>query len=149
MSAPENHPPARGAGAAPEHVFYDGDCGICHWFVSFVARRDGSGTAFRFAPLGGETFTAGLTPERREALPDSVAVLTADGSLLLRSRAAVHILRRLGGVWRALGALLGLVPRSAADFGYDCFAAVRRRLTRQPEGACPRLPPELARRFDP
>ena len=123
MSAPENHPPARGAGAAPEHVFYDGDCGICHWFVSFVARR--------------------------EALPDSVAVLTADGSLLLRSRAAVHILRRLGGVWRALGALLGLVPRSAADFGYDCFAAVRRRLTRQPEGACPRLPPELARRFDP
>ncbi len=135
--------------ARAERIFYDGDCGVCHWAVRVVARHDREGAAFRFAPLGGETFAAELPAPQRENLPDSIAVHTADGVLLLRSQGLVHILRRLGPLWRVLGAVLALVPRPLRDFGYDRFAAVRHRLVRRPEGACPLLPPELGRRFDP
>ena len=140
MSAPET---------PIERIFYDGQCGVCHWAVGFVARRDGAGAAFRFAPLRGETFDAEVPEARRDAIPDSLVVLTRDGELLLRSQGLVHVLRRLGGPWPWLGTLLALVPRALRDFGYDRFAAVRHRLARRPEGACPLVPPELGRRFDP
>ncbi len=132
-----------------ERIFYDGDCGVCHWAVGFVARRDPKGEAFRFAPLDGESFAAEVPEEERDAIPDSLVVLTRDGELLLRSRGMVHILRRLKRPWPWLGTLLALVPRVLGDFGYDRFAAVRHRLVRRPEGVCPLVPPELARRFDP
>lgn len=131
-----------------ERIFYDGDCGVCHWSVGFVARRDRTGQAFRFAPLGGETFRA-VAPERRSNLPDSLIVLTRDGSLLLRSSGLVHILRQLGWGWRTLGTLLWLVPRPLRDLAYDAFAALRYRLMRPPKGVCPMMPPELGQRFDP
>lgn len=132
-----------------ELIFYDGDCGVCHWAVGFVARHDATGRAFRFAPLGGETFEDSLPAADREDLPDSIVVLTAEGSVLVRSRGLLHILKRLGPFWRAVGALLWLVPRPLRDLGYDAFAAIRHRLARRPEGSCPVVPPELGRRFDP
>ncbi len=136
--------------AAPtERIFYDGDCGVCHWSVRFVARRDPGGQAFRFAPLGGETFDRRVPSEVRRDLPDTIVVQTAGGEVLLRSRAVVHILRRLGRPWPALGRLLALVPRPIRDLGYDLFARVRRYLAARPDGVCPLLPPELAARFDP
>lgn len=132
-----------------ERIFYDGDCGVCHWSVGFVARRDRTGRAFRFAPLGGETFVDAVAPERRLSLPDSMIVQARDGSLLMRSSGLVHILGRLGWGWRVLGALLWVVPRPLRDLAYDAFAALRYRLARPPEGVCPLMPAELGRRFDP
>ena len=132
-----------------EHIFYDGECGVCHWAVAFVARRDTGGEIFRFAPLGGETFISTVPEDQQHKLPDSMIVRTRQGELLLRSVGVVHILRRLGGFWGFLGSLLWLVPRPLRDLGYDGFAAIRARLTRQPEGVCPMVPPEIGRRFDP
>ncbi len=132
-----------------ERIFYDGDCGVCHWAVRFVARHDPSGQAFRFAPLGGEVFQSTVPVEVREGFPDSMAVQTAAGDILLRSQAAVHILRRLGPGWKLLGLLLAIVPRPLRDFFYDRFAAIRHRLAARPEGTCPLLPAELRGRFDP
>ena len=132
-----------------ERIFYDGDCGVCHWSVAFVARHDRTGRAFRFAPLGGETFEAELAAPEREGLPDSIVVRTAGGAVLVRSRGLLHILKRLGRFWRAVGAVLWLVPRPLRDLGYDGFAAIRHRLVRRPDGSCPLMPPELGRRFDP
>ncbi len=138
------------ATASPrEHIFYDGDCGVCHWAVAFVARHDRTGNAFRFAPLGGETFSSSIPPAAGAGLPDSLVVRTGDGSLKLRSDGVVHILRRLGPCWRLLGALLAVVPRPLRDYLYDRFAERRHRLAKRPDGACPILPPELRRRFDP
>lgn len=132
-----------------ERIFYDGECGVCHWAVGFVARHDRTAGAFRFAPLGGETFDDVVGAERRSRLPDSMVVLTADGDLLLRSQGLIHILSRLGPLWRALGMLLRAVPRPLRDWAYDAFAAARYRLAARPEGTCPLMPPELGRRFDP
>ncbi len=132
-----------------EHIFYDGDCGVCHWSVGFVAQRDRTGEAFRFAPLGGEVFSELVAPEAARDLPDSLVVRATGGALLVRSDGMVHILRRLGVFWRILGALLALVPRPIRDWFYDRFAERRHRLAKRPDGTCPMMPPELRQRFDP
>ncbi len=138
-----------GAGSDCERIYYDGDCGVCHWAVTFVARHDQEGRSFRFAPLAGETMRATVDEARRQALPDSLVVQSSDGELLLRSSGLVHILRRLGGRWALLGSLIWCVPRPLRDWAYDLFAAIRHRLVSRPEGACPVVKPELGRRFDP
>jgi predicted DCC family thiol-disulfide oxidoreductase YuxK len=140
--------------AGPEHLFYDGTCGLCHRFVRFVLAETelGEGEAgaeIRFAPLQGRTFESIVGAGARATLPDSVVVRTADGGVLVRSQASRHVLARLGGLWRALSALLAVVPRGVADAVYDGIARVRHRLFRRPSEACPLLPPRLARRFDP
>ncbi|HEX6885583.1 MAG TPA: DCC1-like thiol-disulfide oxidoreductase family protein [Planctomycetota bacterium] len=132
-----------------EHLFYDGDCGLCHRWVLFALRREGGRELFRYAPLQGPTFARLVPEEERRRLPDSIVVRTAQGALLVRSAAALHVLARLGGGWAALARVARLVPRALRDFVYDRVAAVRKRLFARPEGACPLVPPELARRFDP
>jgi len=117
--------------------------------VRFVLAEDTAGTAFRFAPLQGETFLARVAAGRRAGLPDSVVVLTRDGALLVRSEAFLHILRRLGGVWRVLGATLGVIPRGLRDFVYDFVARIRYRVFGKRDDLCPIVPAELRARFDP
>lgn len=138
-----------GMPAAPERIYYDGECGMCHRLVVFTLRREGKRELFRFAPLQGPTFAADVPSRDRATLPDSFAVRTSDGRLLVRSEATLHVLRRLGGAWRALAGVLGVLPRAVRDLGYDLVARVRGRLFARPSTACPLLPAELARRFDP
>jgi predicted DCC family thiol-disulfide oxidoreductase YuxK len=132
-----------------EMLFYDGHCALCHGAVKFVVRHDRSGTLFRFAPLGGETFIAKVPAAERATLPDSIVVLTNGGRSLLRSDAFLHILQRLGGGYAALAAVLGVVPRAVRDVAYDFVARVRYRIFGRREEVCPLLPPELRNRFDP
>ena len=122
---------------------------MCHRAVKFVLRHDPGGRAFRFAPLQGETFLARVEAGRRVGLPDSVVVLTRDGELLLRSAAFLHILRRLGGEWGVLAAVLSLVPRGLLDMVYDFIARIRYRVFGRRDDLCPIVPAELRARFDP
>lgn len=117
--------------------------------MKFVLKYDRSGRAFRFAPLQGETFAARVAAERRVGLPDSVVVLTGDGSLLVRSAAFLHVLRRLGGGWAVLASVLGVIPRVLWDFVYDLVARVRYRVFGRQGDVCPIVPVELRARFDP
>ena len=132
----------------PEVIFYDGNCGLCHRWVKFVLKRDSDGAAFRFAPLGGERFSQIVPESQRAGLPDSIIVMTADGRLLIRSAAVLHILARLGGLWRLTAVLCRIVPAVLRDWLYDRIAQVRHRMFRRPVEACPVLPPELRKRFD-
>lgn len=123
---------------------------MCHGAVKFVAGRDRRGeAAFRFAPLGGQTFESSFPDITSANLPDSMIVETRDGRMLLQSSGVVYILRQLGGPWPLLGRLLGLVPRVLRDAGYDLVARIRHRIVKKPDGVCPILPPELRGRFDP
>lgn len=137
------------AGRSPVRIFYDGGCGLCHHTVSFLVARDQDGSRFRFAPLGGETFEREVPAAARAALPDSLVLQRTDGTLLLRSDAALHAMRRLGGGWAALAAIFGWVPRFLRDRAYDLVARWRTRIFARPDGTCPILPPELRRRFEP
>lgn len=135
--------------ASPDLLFYDGGCGLCHHSVKFVLARDLEGTRFRFAPLQGSTFQERYDEARRRELPDSVIIRTQDGRTLVRSQAAIHIGKRLGGIWGALAWVGSFLPSWLLDWGYDRIAQVRGRLFARPKDACPMLPPELRQRFLP
>jgi predicted DCC family thiol-disulfide oxidoreductase YuxK len=141
---------ARGESTAPqiERIFYDGHCGLCHRGVRFVIARDPEGLRFRFAPLQGTTFGKLLPAAQRASLPDSMAVLTGDGRLLIRSDAFIYILRRLGGFWRVLGGTSAVIPRGIRDGAYNIIARVRYKIFGRRAEVCPVTPPELRARFD-
>ena len=132
-----------------EHIFYDGFCGLCHRAVRLVLAEDPSGTSFRMAALQSDTFERAVPAEKRAALPDTVIVQRQDGMLLLKSAALLYILVRLGGYWRALGTLLGLLPIALLDVAYDFIARIRHKIFAKPKEACPIVPPHLRQRFDP
>lgn len=134
--------------ARADQVFYDGACGLCHRATRFILSEDPAGTAFRFAPLQGDTFASALSAEQRAKLPDSVIVKTETGELLTRSAAAFYILHRLGGAWRIIAVLSAIVPSSLRDVAYDFVAGVRYQLFARPKEACPLLPRDLRARFD-
>lgn len=135
------------APATPEDVFYDGHCGLCHHTVRFTVNRDRQGTLFRYAPLQGEHIKRTLIADQRENLPDSIVVFTESHDLLVRSDAVLHLLDRIGGVWRVLSWIGRTVPRPLRDAAYDGIARIRRRLFAPPPDACPVMPPELRERF--
>lgn len=131
-----------------DRIFFDSYCGLCDSAVRFVLSEDRAGIAFRFAPLDGEAIQSLIALERFASLPDSVIVLTAGGELLVRSSAALYILRRLGGIWRLAAAAASLVPETVLDFGYDRVARIRKRVFGTKSGACPIMPKHLRDRFD-
>jgi predicted DCC family thiol-disulfide oxidoreductase YuxK len=117
--------------------------------VSFVLKHDRLGTAFRFAPLQGETFQARVPVDPRANPPKSIAVQTHGGSLLTRSNAWIHILRRLGGGWKAMATFLAVIPRPLRDAVYEFVARIRYRVFGRRDDLCPVVPPDLRARFDP
>ena len=133
----------------PETIFYDGHCGLCHRTVQFVLKHDHSGAAFCFAPTQGKTFQARVAVGQRCGIPDSMFVQPRESSLLVRSDACIHILRRLGGGWKIAAALVAVVPRPLRDACYDLIARVRYRIFGRRDELCPIVPPELRERFDP
>jgi len=132
----------------PDVLFYDGGCGLCHRAVRFVVRFDRDGSAYRFAPLHGETFRTMLGGQT-ENLPDSLVVRTPSGQVLTRSDGGLRMLRRLGGGFVLLAQVLGLLPRALRDAVYDGVARIRHRLFAKPQDVCPVLPPPLRARFLP
>jgi predicted DCC family thiol-disulfide oxidoreductase YuxK len=135
------------AAGLQEWLFYDGHCGLCHRMVRFVLAEDRTGSSFRFAPLESAFFASRIPAEQRAALPDSIVVQAARGELMTRSAAILHVMRRLGGLWRILAALAGVIPGVMLDWCYDRVAGVRRKIFRAPAEACPILPVELRSRF--
>ena len=148
-TADEPRDPDPDVAQAHDVVFYDGTCGLCHRWVTFVIRRDPAGQ-FRFAPLQGATFAERLDVDTRASLPDSVVLLEADGRLRVRSDAALAIFAGLGPGWRGLAAAGRIVPRFVRDGAYRSVAKARyHRLFARPAQACPLMPRELRARFLP
>jgi len=131
----------------PITVFYDGHCGLCHGLVRFLIAQDPTGDKFDFAPLQGVYCAAAITQSQRQSLPDSIVVRTHEGGLLVKSAAVLYVLKRIGGAWRAIGNVLGILPTSLADLGYDGVARLRRRLFSTPADTCPLVPANLQKRF--
>ena len=118
-----------------DRVLYDGTCALCHGVVRFLLAEDRRGTAFVYAPL------------REGASADTVQVRTETG-LLGRSAAVLYLLERLGGLWRVLAVLAGILPRALRDGAYDVVARHRYRVFGRKTIACPVLPQDLRSRFE-
>jgi predicted DCC family thiol-disulfide oxidoreductase YuxK len=123
----------RRAPATTDRVLYDGSCGLCHGSVRFLIAEDVSGTSFVYVPQegGGKT----------------IIVETAEGARWTRSAAVIHLMHRLGGLWRIFAYVLALVPRALRDAIYDFIARIRYRIFGKTKEACPLLPPDLRTRF--
>ena len=119
-------------------VLFDGVCNFCDASVNFVIERDREGY-FKFAPLQSEAGQK-LAAEyglRAEAAPDSGSasdlvpidsvIVIEDGNVYTHSTGALQILRRLGGAWSWLYALI-VIPAPIRDFFYRLFAKYRYRV---------------------
>ncbi len=132
-------------------MLYDGDCALCSAAVQHVLAADRE-ALFRFAPLQG-SLASQILPRhgRSPADLDTFCVLLGEGTpqekLLVRSRAALHVARRLGGWRAALAALGSILPTTLLDWGYDLVARNRHRLVKKREQACWMPKPEYAGRF--
>jgi predicted DCC family thiol-disulfide oxidoreductase YuxK len=124
-------------------VFYDGVCGLCNRFNSFVLRRDHH-ARIRFAPLQGDLARRILPRYGCDPLDlDTIYVIADWGSsrerVLARSQAVLHALSQLGGGWNAFARLAAIVPRTLADAVYRLIAGTRYQLFGKSE-VC-QLPP--------
>jgi predicted DCC family thiol-disulfide oxidoreductase YuxK len=131
-------------------VFYDGVCGLCHRFVRFLIRRDRR-ERFAFAPLQGTLARTVLVPRGVDPSDlDSIHVLAdwhaPSERMLARSRAIIHALSQLGGVWTLAARGASFVPPPLADQLYN-FVARRRYRTFGRFDTCPIPPPEWRDRF--
>ena len=113
---------------ATETLFYDDGCGLCRGLVRF-ARRRRRGDRFDYQPLYGERFDRLVPASVRRRLPDSAVLATRAGEILVRWRMVRRVLAELGGGWRLLGLLAGIVPRALGDVIYALVARLRRRST--------------------
>lgn len=89
-----------------------------------------------------------MAKEKHTDVPDSVVLETSDGKLLFRSAAVLQICKQLGGLWRILAVIAGIIPAALCDTAYDFVARVRYWLFRRPADACPLMPPTIRTRFD-
>lgn len=108
----------------PRIVYFDGYCGLCDRFVSFILAKDRR-RRLHVTPLQGETAARRLGPLARASAPETVIYEDAAG-LHHRSTAVLRAVVALGGWWRAAGALR-IVPRPARDVIYDWVARHRFR----------------------
>ncbi len=118
-------------GVTQRIILYDGLCGFCDKTILFVLERDHE-SRFHFASIqsdiGAELLAeAGLKPDL-----SSLRLIIKDqhqrAIALERSRAVAAILKELPGAWSWAGTLLGTIPKSIADLGYNTFARFRYKL---------------------
>jgi predicted DCC family thiol-disulfide oxidoreductase YuxK len=130
-------------------LLYDGVCALCNGVVKFLLKHD-SRDRFRYTPLQSGLGREVLARFDIHTFPDGVMLvtdaLTPKEHLYRRSDAVAVALQLLGGVWRVLGRLLGLVPRPLRDWGYGIVARFRYRLFGRYD-TCPLPPPEQRSRL--
>ena len=102
-------------------LFFDGECNLCNRTVQFIIRHDRK-KIFLFAPLQSNTGKDTLQQFTGEA-PDSV-ILFYRGGYFIKSTAALHTLRLIGGFWSLLYSLI-IVPRFLRDWVYDIISRHR------------------------
>jgi predicted DCC family thiol-disulfide oxidoreductase YuxK len=106
-------------------VVFDGACGVCTALKDWVARQDRADrlafVPFQAADLG--ELAPGLTPQMAG---QALHFLGRDGERHRGARAAFETLRRLPGIWGAIGAIGAWPPLSLlAEPFYRLFARYR------------------------
>jgi len=124
-------------------VLFDGECNFCDASVQFILKRDPA-AHFLFASLQSET---GEHLKQQYQIPDEVdsIVLIEKGKAYTKSSAALHIAKKLDGLWHFLFLFI-LVPRPIRDAFYDYVAKNRYKWFGKKD-SCMLPPPEIRKRF--
>lgn len=133
------------SGATKDLVLFDGVCNLCERSVLFIIRHD-KREHFQFCSL--QSRAAKSILDDQEYSDDTLAsvLLLSDGELYARSRAALHIARRLDGFWPLLFYVLIWVPSFVADPVYN-LVGKRRYKWFGKKDACWVPDAELRKRF--
>lgn len=104
-------------------ILFDGICRLCSTSVQWLIKCDRR-AIFYFTPIQSEIGRTryqkmGLDPENIQTF-----ILIKDGTIYLKSDAALEILKVLGGLWR-ITMLLYIIPRPIRDWIYDLIAKNR------------------------
>lgn len=127
-------------------VFYDGSCGLCHFFVRFTLLR--MQTPFLFSPIAGETFCHLVQTKNIETIPDSIMVYDKkQDRIYCKAEAILYILRSLGKGWKCLAYFIRCIPLCITNACYDLIAKIRGKIFMKPKTACPALPQNLRKFF--
>jgi predicted DCC family thiol-disulfide oxidoreductase YuxK len=129
-------------------LLFDGDCGFCGSIVRFVLDHERAHT-LRFAALRSAAAARILRDNKELHGVDSVIWVDLDESgdprkILVRSAAALHLVRYVGAWWRCL-TVLWIVPRPIRDWAYDIVARHRHRIMGREN--CPVPTSETRQRF--
>lgn len=111
-------------------VFFDGDCGVCNFWVQWILERDRK-DQFMFASLQSEFGQQFLSERRLDTHVFNTMYLWKPGKYyLIKSRAIFQIAKLLGGIY-SLAFLGKIIPRFLSDKAYDLVSKNRMKLANQ------------------
>jgi predicted DCC family thiol-disulfide oxidoreductase YuxK len=130
-------------------ILFDGVCALCNGLNKFVLKRDRR-DRFRFTPLQGEVarnllIRHGKDPDQLDTVYLVLSPGTDAERLLARGRAALKIIRSVGGAWHLM-AVFAILPTFILDFFYNLVARNRYRAFGKYD-ECPIPPSEHRHRF--
>ncbi|MFN8441819.1 MAG: thiol-disulfide oxidoreductase DCC family protein [Caldilineaceae bacterium] len=125
-------------------VLFDGVCNLCNATVQFIIKHDAQ-RRFKFAALQSAAADQLLKQQPQLTSALESVILVEDGKIYTESDAALHIARRLNGVW-SLFFFLIFVPRWLRDPVYRFIARNRYRWFGK-QDSCMIPTPELRSRF--
>ena len=125
-------------------VFFDGNCPMCHSWVKRIIRSDPD-KIFHFAPLDSETAKQLLSPLLPAYIKEDTLVYYDEGTIYLRSDAALRIFKDLGFPYAALSGFK-FVPKFMRDNVYRWIANRRYKYGKRYD-SCPLPPVEWRDRF--
>ena len=107
-------------------ILFDGTCNLCASIVKFIYKRDKK-NEFYFASLDSKTGQELLIKNNLSTSDFDTLVYSQRGTIHLKSSAALHIFKNLGGLWKLLFIFI-VVPRFIRDFIYDLIAKSRYKI---------------------
>ena len=106
-------------------ILFDGVCNLCNGFVQFIIQRDRH-DRFKFGALQSQASVDLLRGREVPSSDVSTVIYLRGDRIMLRSTAALNILKDLGGTWGLLYAFM-LVPKVLRDLAYGWVAKNRYR----------------------
>jgi predicted DCC family thiol-disulfide oxidoreductase YuxK len=104
-------------------LLFDGVCNLCNNAVQFVIKRDKNAVT-KFASLQSAIGQKILLQHQLSNTEFDSFVYIKNNVVLLKSTAALHLMKDIGGVWKLLYAFI-IVPKFIRNFVYDIVAKNR------------------------
>lgn len=111
-------------------VFFDGDCGVCNFWVQWILERDKK-DKFLFASLQSEYGQKFLSERSLDTTQfNTIYLWKPDDYYLIKSQAILKIARLLGGIY-SLSIVAKLSPLFINNWVYDLVARNRMKIASQ------------------
>lgn len=104
-------------------ILFDGVCNLCNGAVNFIIKKDKK-QLYRFASLQSGFGKSLLKQYELESDDLNSFVLIENNKPYLKSSAALHIAKNVGGIYSTLYVLM-IIPRFIRDFFYSVIAKNR------------------------